>query len=777
MITLKRLLVCLCISLSVSQVCAQIAVADFRLLENEISANIEGPNKQIDQNGEVAALIKVQTTEKGFIFEGGLLGIVDTKQDVGEVYVWVPRSAKRVTIKHPTLGVLRNYAYPIPIESGRTYEMVLTTGTVKTIVEQSFDGNYLVMNVTPPNAEIFIEGELQTTTEADGKAQISNHYQYGEYSYQVSAPLYETETGVFTINSNDDGCKLNINLKPAYSQLQITSTPAGAMVYIDDAAVAAGKTPFTTERLSRGNHTLKFQYSSYKTKTIEVDVVGDGGTQSVSASLDPNFAAITLTVENNAEIYIDNNKLLGRGQWTGNLNAGTHIVEARKASHYPSKQKIEVEAGIAQQIALKAPVPQYGKLSINTIPTDAIVELDGKVLGNTPKNFSDILVGTYVLAVKKSGYATVEDTITIEEGKITQKSYTMESGGTVIIESPVPLAKVYVEGVYKGVAPYTLSGKSGYYNIRVSAEGYKDAEGVATIVAGQTNRKSFKPISLTGGVAIYSNASGASITIDGVYKGSAPYSFTGTPGTYEVEVSASGYKSKKQKIQVIAGNVNSVTVTLDHKRVRTKPQAIKNLSYMDTGDWFSVGGGWDILWTDNMSMGGFLSFKIGQEQYTWLTGVINIGGYKMGKTESGMFFLEEGDPTIDEKNAENARTTYVQVPLQLALRLRVAGGEWVDSKTAYYVGVHGSYNFNLGDNVDNGMVHKSNYSIGGHIGLNVARIFEFNITYTHDLKPAYDQEYIYLTNPEFYAEKESRINRRWRIGTSLVFYIPFSWNY
>ncbi len=51
--------------------------------------------KRIDQNGEVAALIKVVTTETGFTFEGGRLGIVDTKQEAGEIWVWVPRASRK----------------------------------------------------------------------------------------------------------------------------------------------------------------------------------------------------------------------------------------------------------------------------------------------------------------------------------------------------------------------------------------------------------------------------------------------------------------------------------------------------------------------------------------------------------------------------------------------------------------------------------------------------------------------------------------------------------
>lgn len=61
-----------------------ISVKSFRLLETDLTANLEG-TKEIDQNGEVTALIKVITTERGFVFDVGMLGIVRQVQKIGEI--------------------------------------------------------------------------------------------------------------------------------------------------------------------------------------------------------------------------------------------------------------------------------------------------------------------------------------------------------------------------------------------------------------------------------------------------------------------------------------------------------------------------------------------------------------------------------------------------------------------------------------------------------------------------------------------------------------------
>jgi hypothetical protein len=109
-----------------------ISVESFRMLENDMDARVNYPKR--DQNGEMAALIKVITTQTGFSWEAGMLGIVTTEQKVAEIWVYVPPGSQRITVKHPRLGQLRNYAYPMPIESATVYEMRLVTGRVETTV-------------------------------------------------------------------------------------------------------------------------------------------------------------------------------------------------------------------------------------------------------------------------------------------------------------------------------------------------------------------------------------------------------------------------------------------------------------------------------------------------------------------------------------------------------------------------------------------------------------------------------------------------------------------
>ena len=130
--------------LSIGAVAQNITVKSFKDMPMDMSASsLEG--KRIDRNGAVAALIKIVSTETGFSFDGGTLGIVDSKQKVGEIWLWVPYGSRKLTIVHPQLGVLSYYYYPIEIKAEHTYEMVLNTAHVETVINEVVNQQYLVL--------------------------------------------------------------------------------------------------------------------------------------------------------------------------------------------------------------------------------------------------------------------------------------------------------------------------------------------------------------------------------------------------------------------------------------------------------------------------------------------------------------------------------------------------------------------------------------------------------------------------------------------------------
>ena len=116
-----------------------ISVTDFYQDTKDLSAN-DRATSVIDQNGDKCALIRVQTTQKKFVFDVGSAGIVKTDYShPGEVWLYVPWGVKHIKITHAQLGSLPNYDFPEPIVKARTYVMKITSDKVFT---NTYDDHY-----------------------------------------------------------------------------------------------------------------------------------------------------------------------------------------------------------------------------------------------------------------------------------------------------------------------------------------------------------------------------------------------------------------------------------------------------------------------------------------------------------------------------------------------------------------------------------------------------------------------------------------------------------
>lgn len=398
-----------------------ISVKSFRSLPMDMTASsLEG--KRIDQNGDVAALIKVVTTQTGFTFEGGTLGIVDTKQRNGEIWVWVPRASRKITILHQQLGVLRDYRYPIEIESERTYEMVLATGTVETIIKDEVRQQYLAFKVTPPNSTLEVNDQLWEVG-ADGSAM--KFVNFGTYTYRVQAKDYHTDAGLVTVDDPNNTEIVTVTLQPNFGWIEVVGTGdlKGASVYVDN--IYVGKTPYKSEAIKSGQHTVRIAKEMYNTYSETVTIV-DNETTILSPFLKADFANVTLQVDAEAEIWV-NNEFKGISSWTGPLGCGSYKIECKQVSHETTITTQEITKAMdGRVINLSRPIPIYGSLNVESIPNFAIFYIDNNMVGETPKYISEILIGTHKLKFSKEGYSDYTETIIISKNERKQLKIRMD---------------------------------------------------------------------------------------------------------------------------------------------------------------------------------------------------------------------------------------------------------------------------------------------------------------------------------------------------------------
>ena len=70
-----------------------------------------------DINGVVTALIRFAVRDTLFTFEANN-GIIKRANEVGEILLYVPVTTRRLTIRHPYLGIYRDYQLPVVVKVG-----------------------------------------------------------------------------------------------------------------------------------------------------------------------------------------------------------------------------------------------------------------------------------------------------------------------------------------------------------------------------------------------------------------------------------------------------------------------------------------------------------------------------------------------------------------------------------------------------------------------------------------------------------------------------------
>jgi hypothetical protein len=238
---MKKLLLIALIAISQSVWADGISVLGFRLLETDLTANTRGTEKR-DMNGDKAALIKIVTPERGFLFNGGSLGIVGTEEKAAEIWLYVPPRAQKLTITHQVFGVLRDYYYPVSIQGGRTYEMLLDIGT----------GRYVTITTSQAKSDVTVDGEYL------GKSPIYNRYMtYGRHVVFAQNGIYEAQDTIIVATSDAKATKVaNIemrNMSDHYGEV-VVNVENNADIWYNGHQVGTGS---WSTQLREGSYTVE----------------------------------------------------------------------------------------------------------------------------------------------------------------------------------------------------------------------------------------------------------------------------------------------------------------------------------------------------------------------------------------------------------------------------------------------------------------------------------------------------------------------------------------
>jgi hypothetical protein len=133
--------------------------------------------------------------------------------------------------------------------------------------------------------------------------------------------------------------------------------------------------------------------------------------------------------------------------------------------------------------------------AFNTPLSGATVNLSGKTTAtnsNGQYSFSNLDLGEYSISFSLTGYDTVNTSVNIIGATSLNQSLNLTSvvppanNGTLDFRSVPPGASVSVNGINKGVTPFTLSEPPANYAIVITLTGYQEYDDTAAVTANQT---------------------------------------------------------------------------------------------------------------------------------------------------------------------------------------------------------------------------------------------------------------------------------------------------
>jgi serine/threonine protein kinase len=242
--------------------------------------------------------------------------------------------------------------------------------------------------------------------------------------------------------------------------------------------------------------------------------------------------------------------------------------------------------------AKKHAAARVAQLTVSSVPAGAQIAFDGSPLCQSPCTLTDIAPGKHVVSASKAGFTSQSRTIALRPGtsSVALQLNSVATTVTLMVSSNPAGGAIVIDGRDTGRFTPTLFSfdKPGAHTVVVRRSGFLEETSTANVQTGQAASVNlslkrlgstdeirgaggkFKKVFARGGggssmgvVSIKTQPKGAQIMVNQrVLDKTAPYDFYLNPGTYEIDITMSGYRTLHRVINVEEGEKVAIQETL-----------------------------------------------------------------------------------------------------------------------------------------------------------------------------------------------------------------------
>lgn len=287
-------------------------------------------------------------------------------------------------------------------------------------------------------------------------------------------------------------------------------------------------------------------------KKVPEQDFSDYGTMNITS--DPSGAEISIL-----------GKVIGNTpRVTNPVPAAMYIVKYTLDGYEPAWLPVTVLPGSSVEAHVDL-VPEMSTVVIDSDPSGAHVQMNGKECGDTPLVLSDLPLGSYSAIVQMEGFTRRDISWKVQNGRpILIRVSMMNNIGELSLVSKPDGADVEIDGKTYGTTPFKESLEQGQHKIRLTRNGYKPYEKIVTVKRNELTPVNVTMEMLPGSLSIDSDPTGAALFINDIDYGVTPYQREAIEaGDYAIRLVKEGFDPFEQTITVHPGEPMTRTFTLD----------------------------------------------------------------------------------------------------------------------------------------------------------------------------------------------------------------------
>ncbi len=329
------------------------SVASFEADPTDMTAR-EGNTKKIDGNGDLYAIIKVTSNYpdddlRAYLFNFGYLNhFVELHDD--ELWVYVQRNAKTVTIRREGYTTINKYDLQTTIEPGKVYNMMLSVKAAP-VARQ-----WVRFNVTPADSRARITyrstapgAVKEVFGDVDATGSLAKSLPLGTYDYEVTAADYHLFEGRITLKERNQTLVEDVVLKSNVAEVTLNA-PAEADIYIEGELMGRGS---WTGNLHVGTHAVECQQANHRS-TSQFITVQEGQSETITLT-PPTPITGTLAISSrplDAVVSVDGQRR-GVTPCSIDLMIGQHNVSVSKDGYATTSQSFDIKENEVTELELK----------------------------------------------------------------------------------------------------------------------------------------------------------------------------------------------------------------------------------------------------------------------------------------------------------------------------------------------------------------------------------------------------------------------------------------